>query len=124
MNMAADGIGALLDAHDTLVKACVDESLSFTEFLAAYGDFPQNYALLGQGKDPPDRDVLRLFRRRIGFHARVADVVSGLGSIDDVNTPFGGTGNLASKIGLMRLRALVARFPQFEAERETSNHGC
>ena len=43
--MTESEVCALLDAHDALVRACVDESLSFAEFLAAYGNFPGNYAL-------------------------------------------------------------------------------
>jgi hypothetical protein len=109
-------IAALLDAHDALVKGCIDGSLPFAEFLAAYGDFPRNYPLDGKNVNPPDRDVLRLFRRRIGFHSNVAGVLSGLRSIDAIaGIPYSDACLLAPQIGLTRLRALVARNPQFEA---------
>jgi hypothetical protein len=112
-------IAALLDAHDALVKACDDGGVPFAEFLAAYGDFPRNYPLDGNNANPADRDVLRLFRRRIAFHSRVASILSGLAVAGDLaDTPYGSAAGLPEKIGLMRLRALVARYPQFEAEPE------
>jgi hypothetical protein len=117
-------IAALLDAHDALVRACVDGSLPFAEFLAAYGDFPQNYALDGKSINPADRGVLRLFRRRIAFHSRVASTLSGLAVVGNLaDTPYGGAVGLPEKIGLMRLHALSARYPEFEAEPEISHQG-
>jgi hypothetical protein len=113
-------IAALLDAHDALVKACVDGSLSFAEFLAAYGDFPRNYALDGRSANPADRDIPRLFRRRIAFHSRVASTLSGLAEVGNLaDTPYGEAVGLPEKIGLMRLHALSTRYPEFEAELET-----
>ena len=86
-------VSALLDAHDALVRACV-------------------------------RDVLRLFRRRIAFHSRVAGVLSGLSAVDDLTvTPYGDAAGFADKIGLMRLRALVVRYPEFKAEPEGIKSG-
>jgi hypothetical protein len=111
-------LAALLDAHDALVSAVVGGELAFAEFLAAYDDFPRSYALDGKGANPVDRDVLRLFRRRIAFHSRVAGVLSGLGAIDEINSPYGGASAFAPKIGLMRLLPLVARYPEFEADPE------
>jgi hypothetical protein len=117
-------VSALLDAHDALVRACVDESLSFAEFLAAYGDFPGNYGLDSKSADAAVRDVLRLFRRRIAFHSRVAGVLSGLSAVDDLTvTPYGDAAGFADKIGLMRLRALVVRYPEFKAEPEGIKSG-
>ena len=57
--MTESEISALLDAHDALVKACVDSSLTFSEFLFAYGDFPNNYALDEQKATADARAVLQ-----------------------------------------------------------------
>jgi hypothetical protein len=114
--MTESEISALLDAHDALVKACVDSVLTFSEFFLAYGDFPNNYALDAQ-KTPEDaRAVLRLFRKRLAFHYRVADTLAGLGSEGDSVTVYGDAGRFIPTIALMRLRELVARYPDFKAE--------
>jgi len=56
-------LNALLDAHDALVIACVEERLTLDEFLAAYNDFPREYGLDGH-----DAGADELF----GFAARGA----------------------------------------------------
>jgi hypothetical protein len=76
--MTESEIGALLDTHDALVRACLDERLGFAEFLAAYGDFPASSGLDEPTASVEQRAVLRLFRRRIAFHVLVAGVLSGL----------------------------------------------
>jgi hypothetical protein len=59
---------------------------------------------------------LRLFRKRVAFHKLAADVISGcrgaaeLGSLEE-----SGAGNFLPSVGFMRLRQLVARYPDFEA---------
>jgi hypothetical protein len=106
---------ALLDAHDVLVKAYLDSSLTFAEFLAAYGNFPHNYPLDGRSGTP--HAVLQYFVRRIAFHSRVSDILSGLRSADDpVDIPYDDAGRFLPAVGLMRLRELVARYPDFTAE--------
>jgi hypothetical protein len=57
-------LNGLLDAHDALVKAYVDSSLTFSEFVCAYGDFPHNYALDGHSGTMEERAVLRMFGKR------------------------------------------------------------
>jgi len=42
------GIEALLDAHDALIRACVESRLAFGEFVAACGEFPME--LDGEGE--------------------------------------------------------------------------
>jgi hypothetical protein len=107
---------ALLDAHDALVTACIDASLSFAEFLAAYGDFPITYHLDGSAAAAEERAVLRLFRKRIAFHFKVWDVLSGLRADDDANALQGEAARFVPLAGLSRLRLLVARYPDFKAE--------
>jgi hypothetical protein len=63
-------IVALLDAHDALVRAAVAGELGFAEFLAAYDDFPQAYALDGHEATPEELAVLRCSLKRIAFHLR------------------------------------------------------
>jgi hypothetical protein len=109
----------LLDAHDALVKAYVDLSLTFSDFVCAYGDFPHNYALDGHPETVEERAVLRLFGKRIAFHLRVSGVLSGLRSADDpADIPYVDAGRFLPAVGLMRIRELVARHPEFEAELE------
>lgn len=113
--MTQSKIGALLDAHDELVRACVGGRLGFAEFLAAYGDFPNGYALDEQTESADERAVSRLLRKRIAFHVRVAGVVSGLRS-ESGSTLYGDMERFLPMVGLMRLRQLVARYPEFKAE--------
>src|ERR1700722_5424952 len=112
--MTESEVGALLDAHDALVKACVDSVLTFSDFLLGYGDFPNNYA----GAKVPEnaRGVLRFFRKRLAFHFQVAGILSGLRGGDDPASLYGDPDRFIPTIGLLRLRALVARYPDFEAE--------
>jgi hypothetical protein len=109
-------LNGLLDAHDVLVKAYVDSSLTFSEFVCAYGDFPHNYALDGHSGTVEERAVLRLFGKRIAFHLRVSGVLSGLRSADDpADIPDVDAGRFLPAVGLMRIRELVARYPEFKA---------
>ena len=62
--MTESELSALLDAHDSLVTAYVDSSLTFSEFVSAYGDFPHNYALDGHSGTADERADLRFFRQR------------------------------------------------------------
>jgi hypothetical protein len=107
-------LNALLDAHDALVAACVEERLTLVEFLAAYNDFPRVYWL--DGRDGADeRLVLRRCQQRIAFHFRVLDAVSGPTGIDDQDALSAGVGEFLRRATLMRLRQLVARYPDFKA---------
>jgi hypothetical protein len=114
--MTESEVSALLDAHDALVKACVDSVLTFYEFLLAYGDFPNNYALDAQKAPADARAVLQLFRRRLAFHFRLAGTLSGFRPEDDSVSLYSDAGGFTPVIGLMRLRELVARYPDFKAE--------
>lgn len=114
--MTESEVSALLDAHDALVKACVDSVLTFPEFLLGYGDFPNNYALDAEKAPENARRVLRLFRKRLAFHFRVAGILSGFRAEDASTSLYGGPDRFIPTIGLLRLRALVARYPDFEAE--------
>src|ERR1700723_2739268 len=95
-------ISALLDAHDALVKAYVDVSLTFSEFVSAYGDFPHNYSLDARADTAEARAVLRRFGRRIAFHLRVSAILSGLRSADDpADIPYPDAGRFLPAVGLM-----------------------
>jgi hypothetical protein len=119
--MTASELNALLDAHDVLVKAYVDSSLTFAEFVSAYGDFPHNYGLDGQARTAEERVVLQLLGRRVAFHLRVASVVSGLRAADDpADIPNADAGQFLPAVGLTRIRELVARYPEFRAEPDFS----
>lgn len=113
-------LNALLDAHDALVAACVEERLTMIEFLAAYGDFPRVYGLDGRDADAGERSVLRRSQQRIAFHFRVLDVVSAPTVIDPGNVVNDDLGEFLPRVTLLRLRQLVARYPQFKALPDTS----
>jgi hypothetical protein len=118
--MTDSELKALLDAHDVLVRAYLDSSLTFTEFVCAYDDFPRNYSLGARSETAEERAVTRLFGRRIAFHLRVSAVLSGLRSADDpADIAHRDAGRFLPAVGLMRLRELVARYPDFEAEQES-----
>jgi hypothetical protein len=117
MNFTESEISALLDAHDTLVKAYVDSSLEFDEFVLAYADFPQTYALAGDAGTGEDRAVLRFFQKRIAFHVRVAGVVAGLRLADDpADISHDDAGHFLPAVALMRIRELVDQYPDFKAK--------
>lgn len=119
--MTASEVSALLDAHDVLVKAYVDSSLTFSEFVSAYGDFPHSYGLDAQTGTAEEGVVLQFFARRVAFHLRVSGVVSGLRSADDpADIPYADAGRFLPAVGLMRIRELVARYPDFKAEPDIS----
>jgi hypothetical protein len=114
--MSATAIHAALDAHDALVRECAEGRLTFEEFLGAYGDFPRGSASEEDTASSEEREILRLFRKRVAFHRQVAGVISGLrGSAELGSMKAGGVGDLLPRVGLMRLRELVARYPKFEA---------
>jgi hypothetical protein len=118
--MTESEVNALLDAHDVLVRACVDARLTLPEFLGAYGEFPYAYALDERKASGDELAVLRRFRKRIAFHGRVSDVLSGP-SAEDTYADMGGdeVGAFFPMVKLVRLRQLVARYPDLKAEPET-----
>ena len=115
--MTESEIRGLLDAHDDLIRACVHSQIPFTEFLAAYGEFPHNYALDGhEAATDEDRAILAMFRRRIAFHLRASGVVSGICLDQNYAKPlYVDAGRFLPAVGLMRLRELVGRYPDLEA---------
>ena len=105
-------IGALLDAHDGLLTACLDESLVLMDFIAAYGNFPQSYGL--DAAAPASGQLpLRLFSSRIAFHVRVAGILAGL-RMDDPAT--GIPADFMPTVVRQRLRMLVAKYPDFKVD--------
>jgi hypothetical protein len=115
---------ALLDAHDALVTACVEERLTLVEFLAAYNDFPRVYGLDGRAAGADERLVLRRASQRIAFHFRVLEVVSGPTGIDDSDPLNAGVGEFLRRATLMRLRQLIARYPDLKASPDTSSRAA
>lgn len=113
--MIPSQIGALLDTHDALVRACLDNRLGFVEFLAAYGGFPASCGLEQRAASEDQRAILRLFRKRIAFHVRLAGVLSGLRS-ESGSTVYSDVERFLPAVGLMRLRGLVAEYPTLEVE--------
>lgn len=95
----------LLDAHDALVKSCVDSTFPFEEFLALYNDFPHAYALDGHEAATEELAVLRRSNQRIEFHLKVASALSGLcAEGDSFRGPYGEAGRFGPAVGLMRMR--------------------
>ena len=115
--MTESEINALLDAHDALVRAYVHSTMTFAEFVSAYGDFPHNYGLAGHCGTADEIAVLRFFRQRIAFHLRVSGALSGLrAGHDPAVISHGDAGRFLPAVGLIRLRELLARYPDFKAE--------
>jgi hypothetical protein len=116
--MTESELAALLDAHDALVKACVDSSLTFDVFVLAYDGFPHNYPLDGnKAVNQEQRAKLALFRDRIAFHVRIAGILSGVGrDADSANLLEPAVGRFFPAAGLKRIRELVALYPEFKAE--------
>jgi hypothetical protein len=111
MNEAA--ISALLDAHDLLVRACLEDRLSFPQFVAAYGDFPagsalEEDALMGTRASSP-------LGRRIEFHRQVASVLSGYRRSSENEVP--DDLRVFLQTGIMRrLQAVVWKYPELRVE--------
>jgi hypothetical protein len=103
-----------LDAHDALVAACVDGTVSFDEFIMAYGNFPDSYGLK-EDAGTGTHTILPSFRMRIAFHEQVSGVLSGFRE-----SPEPAVGEelrvFMHKAIMLRLRALVSRYPDFKAE--------
>jgi hypothetical protein len=115
--MTESEVNTLLDAHDALVIAYLDSSLTFAEFVFAYDDFPRNYSLDGQSGTAEELALLRLFRKRIAFHLRVSAVLGWVRAADDsADIPNGDAGRFLPAVLLTRVRELVARYPDFRAE--------
>jgi hypothetical protein len=66
--MTDSELTALLDAHDALVKSCVDSISPIAEFLALYNDFPHVYALDGHETTRDDLAVFQRSRKRDQYH--------------------------------------------------------
>jgi len=108
---------ALLDAHDALVSACVEGRLTFTDFAGAYGGFPRSYALDGEHESPEFKAILRRSRRRIAFHQQVAALLSALEQDDGSSMGLPAeTGGFLPQALFHRLRLLLSRHPDFQAE--------
>lgn len=106
-------VSGLLDAHDALVAAHVDGTLSFDEFVMAYGEFPGGYGL-EDGAAADTRTIMRLFRNRIDFHRQVAGVPSGFRQPVEHGMPDHEEGFLRKAV-LLRMRQLLMRYPGFKA---------
>jgi hypothetical protein len=101
-------VTAALDAHDALVKACVEGSLGFDELLMAYGTFPEGIAKEIAG--------LPRFRQRLAFHSQVAGILAGLDGERADALPLTGRAEVfLEKAVVMRLRQLLARYPDCKA---------
>jgi hypothetical protein len=95
----------------------MNTGISFEEFLAFYNYFPHAHALDGHGATPDQLAVLQRSRKRIRFHFQVASVLSGLYlKADSEKSSSEDAGRFAPAVGLMRLRTLVSRYPDFKAE--------
>ena len=97
--MSATALSAQLDAHDALIRACLDGTLPLLEFAAAYGNFPSSGLATG------DAGVATAptLQRRIAFHMQVAGILAGAAGLE---------GRLAGAVTL-RLTHLAARYPNF-----------
>jgi hypothetical protein len=107
-------ISGLLDAHDALVAAGVEGTLSFDEFVMAYGGFPGGYGL-EEDAAAETRAILPMFRKRIAFHRLVAGVLLGFRSVPESPMPDNAE-EFMQKAIILRLRQFVARYPDFKAE--------
>jgi hypothetical protein len=113
--MSATPIHALLDAHDALLRDCVEGRLTLAEFLSAYGDFPHANGLDEYSASPTEREALRLLRKRLVFHSLVARVISGVGEAAKLGSVEASeVGDFLPAVAMMRLRELFDRYPQFE----------
>jgi hypothetical protein len=107
--MTESEMAARLDAHDDLIRVCLDSRLGYGEFMFAYGDFPAELNEVTRSAD----GLLRLFGKRIAFHKLVAGVIAGPRMEGDSPGMDSGAGRFMPIVGLMRLRELVARHPDF-----------
>jgi len=74
-------LSALIDAHDVLVRAYVDSSLTFlSSWLLT--ETSRTIMRLTDKRETPQA-VLQFFTRRIAFHCEWSAVLSGLRSADD-----------------------------------------
>ena len=108
-------VSALLDAHDALVRACIDRELVFDEFVAAYAAFPQGYGL--DDSSAESGAVLARVVRRISFHRQVAGLLLGVSAGPRAgNGPAGGVEDFLPRAAFLRLRQLVLQYPDFKSD--------
>ena len=114
--MVESELSALLDVHDGLVAACVEESIPFKDFLFSYSNFYDIYALDGHEASQGERDLFARYSDRIAFHRRVTRILSAVYAADDAaNTAFGDAGRFLPTVATMRLKQLVAQYPKYKA---------
>jgi hypothetical protein len=114
--MVESELSALLDVHDGLVAACVEESIPFKDFLFSYGNFYDIYALDGHEASQFERDLFARYSDRIAFHRRVTRILSGVCTAEDAMNPaFGDAGRFLPAVATMRLKQLVAQCPKYKA---------
>ena len=114
--MVESELSSLLDVHDGLVAACVEESIPVLDFLASYGAFYDMYALDGHAASHDERVLFGRYGNRIAFHRRVTRILSGVCSAEDAANPaYGEAGRFSTAVVRIRLKQLVAQYPAFKA---------
>ena len=86
--LVCSAISAILDAHEGFVEACVDSSLAFSVFVAAYGDFPHTSQKLTVKCDTTAPTLPTLGVR---FRMPKVTFISFTGGVYEVDAPLGTT---------------------------------
>jgi hypothetical protein len=118
----AEELAALLEAHDALVRAVIAADIPFAEFVAAYVDFPSRG--LDSARAAPDIEaVLRRFRSRIEFHQQVSGLLASVRLGEGMGVAVPAADGFVALAVFRRLQQLVARYPGFRAEPESTGAG-
>ena len=107
--MTEDELVAALDHHDQLIVKCAQGEITFQQFLAAYRNFYDYWALDGHESDAEERQMLARHARRIDVHRRITEeIFHHLCDDDDANREtYKQAGFFGSEEGLARLRPIA-----------------
>jgi hypothetical protein len=67
-----------IERHNSIIRECVSEVISFEEFLNKYHDFYFYYALDGHESDEEEQQLLEKHKNKIEPHFRLIEELQGL----------------------------------------------
>lgn len=76
---------ATLDRHDKLVRDCISNQISFSDFMKQYDNFYMSYALDGHESTPAELQILLTHENRIAPHREIWEKVVAGGLTADEN---------------------------------------
>lgn len=100
-----------IERHNSIIRECVSEAISFEEFLNKYNDFYFYYALDGHESDEEEQKLLEKHKDKIEPHLRLMEELQGLCDDEDaVKESYIQANRFGSEEGLKRLKDIYKRY--------------